>query len=169
MAPVALLVTPKTPSVPEVSQAELHVINRAFKAAIFRLAAPDDYPGSKADELSNALHHLHRLGELGRRTFPALGDRPVAVGAPGALGAQWIRQYDTHQIAQLATASVMTRRYLRSYGLVWRHLADMPFIAAADTGYAQDYSDHLAGEDVVRTMSGCFDDLERIVAELLHG
>lgn len=149
-----------------VSHPELHSINRAFKAAVFRLAAADNYPGAKADELSNALYHLYRLGELGRRLHPTLGDRPIALGAPGALGAQWIRRYDTHQITQLALAGTSTRRYLRSYGLVWREISDMPFTVEDDDSRHLDYTAHLAGEDVVLSLSTAFKDLERIVAHV---
>src|SRR5258706_3900876 len=100
------------------------------------------YEGSDVDqlndELSNMLHHIYRLGELRRRRWKASNqnftnaDFTARVqGVPGALGALWIRGYDTHEVATLSDLrDVYPGVYTAIYGvLVWMPASAMPFIA----------------------------------------
>ena len=94
-----------------------------------RLLAPETYEGSDQDELSNALHHLYRLGELASERDPSLQDQTVAAQAPGALGAQWIRGYDTHQVMQLTVnGQTYPKTYPVSYNFTWLPLSSMPLL-----------------------------------------
>lgn len=86
------------------------------------------------DELSNMLHHMYRLGELRKRRWevsnPKFTDNDFirrVIQVRGALGALWIRNYDTHQIARVSQFADM---YSIFYIKMW-HIG-----LAAGTNYA---------------------------------
>src|ERR687888_660317 len=83
---------------------ELTAVRRAFNAAFLRMCQATEVD-VQHDELSNMLHHLYRLGELCSRRWQLTGKAFWAkVGVvPGALGALWIRCYDTHELAIVST------------------------------------------------------------------
>ncbi|SRR6266568_3940735 len=153
---------------------ELQVIRRAFEAAFRRECECTD-PGGLQDEVSNMLHHTYRLGELLSRRWKALephltkaeyGRRLMTV--PGALGALWIRCYDTHQVASVTTlSSVYSEVDTALYGvLTWQPLCVMTFINLPKGTYrSDDYQAHLATKPVLDSLKAVFNGM----ADLLLG
>jgi hypothetical protein len=147
---------------------ELTSVCRAFDAAFQRMreAANTD---TLQDELSNMLHHMYRLGELRMRRWRAGNSaftendftHPVSQIA-GALGALWIRCYDTHEIAVI---SQLTDRYsdyyTNIYGiLIWQPVQAMPFIKIPNAANRYtDYCTNLADKPVLDTLRKAFDHL----------
>jgi hypothetical protein len=87
------------------ADAELTAVRRAFDAAYQRMCECTE-PEELRDELSNMLQHCYRLTELRKTRWKAVSqnftnrDFDACVSqVPGALGARWIRTYDTHDIA----------------------------------------------------------------------
>ena len=147
---------------------EMTAVRRAFDTAYRRMlecTVPDELP----DELSNMLHHLYRLGELRKRrwraTIPDFVNRdfgPRVTQVPGALGALWIRCYDTHEIAILSEMrDVYPSVYPAIYGvLVWKPTEAMSFInPPEDRGAYTDYNEHLANKVAFDTLRAAFDGL----------
>lgn len=147
---------------------ELAAVRRAFDAAYRRMvgcSSSEELP----DELSNMLHHLYRLGELRKRRWKATfhgfteKDFIARVGqAHGALGAIWIRTFDTHEIATVADiGDKYAHVYTAIYGvLVWRQPAAMPFlIMPNEIARFNDYQAHLADQVVLTTLRAAFDGL----------
>src|SRR5258708_31132808 len=80
-------------------------------------------------ELSNALHHLYRLRELCRHRLPDFGMTELSsAGLRASRGAGWVRNFDTHQLFEVAAqGDVYSDFYTAVYGvLVWKPLADLP-------------------------------------------
>jgi len=123
------------------------------------------------DELSNMLHHMYRLSELCRRrwqvTRSGLNAKVVDV-VPGALGAIWIRIYDTHQIAEVANiGDVVTDFYTELYGvLAWKPVDAMTFVNKPSEAWGiaryNDYRD-LEKKPVLDTMRRAFDGLATLL------
>jgi hypothetical protein len=146
---------------------ETYRIRRAFEAARLRmcqLADPDCLP----DELSNMLHHHYRLGELRRRRWrltntrtdkKAFDARVQAV--PGALGAMWIRSYDTHDAELVVEVGGLFSNYMTNlFGvLVWQPRSALPFTAPDGDGRYRDYDAALDGRPVLDSLSRAFDGL----------
>jgi hypothetical protein len=153
---------------------ELQVVRRAFEAAFRRECECTD-PDRLQDELSNMLHHTYRLGELLARRWKALeSDLTKAdytrrlMAVPGALGALWIRCYDTHQVASVTTlSSVYSDVYTALYGvLTWQPLSVMTFInLPKEIQRSDDYQEHLATKPVLDTLKAVFNGM----ADLLLG
>jgi hypothetical protein len=147
---------------------ELAAVRRAFDAAYRRMVECGN-PEEPPDELSNMLHHLYRLGELRKRRWKASiqgfteKDFVVRVGqVHGALGAIWIRTFDTHEIATIADiGSRYADVYTAIYGvLVWRKPGAMPFlIMPNEIARFNDYQTHLADRVVLMTLRAAFDGL----------
>lgn len=150
------------------TDAEMTAVRRAFDTAYRRMlecTVPDELP----DELSNMLHHFYRFGELRKRrwkaTIPGFVNRdfgPRVAQVPGALGALWIRCYDTHEIAKLSDLKdVYARVYPAIYRvLVWKPAEAMPFISPPeDRGPYTDYNEHLANKVAFDTLREAFDGL----------
>ena len=119
------------------------------------------------DELCNMLQHSCRLGELRKRrrwraadpTFTEKVFITRVLQVPGALGARWIRTYDTHEIATVSRAAdVYASVYTAMYGvLVWKPIADMPFVnEPAGSDQAKDYQAHLADKVTFDTLRAAF-------------
>ena len=118
------------------------------------------------DELCNMLQHSCRLGELRKRRWRAAGPTFTekvfitrVLQVPGALGARWIRTYDTHEIATVSRAAdVYASVYTAMYGvLVWKPIADMPFVnEPAGSDQAKDYQAHLADKVTFDTLRAAF-------------
>jgi hypothetical protein len=149
------------------SDPELTAVQRPFDAAFARMCRAGDIDLA-IDELSNMLHHMYRLGELcGRRwQVTASGFNANVVNVvPGALGAIWIRSYDTHEIAEVSTiGGVYSGFYTALYGvLVWKPVAAMRFVSKPSKGSVvaryQDYQRHLENKPVLDTMRRAFDGL----------
>jgi hypothetical protein len=112
------------------------------------------------------LHHTYRLGELLRRrwksaepdlTNASYNRRLMAV--PGALGALWIRTYDTHQISSVSTlSSVYSDVYTAMYGvLTWLPLSIMTFVnLPAERERSDDYEENLSEKPVLDTLKDAF-------------
>jgi hypothetical protein len=102
------------------------------------------------DELSNMLHHMYRLGELCAARWGLKNDSArfnAKVKVPGALGAMWVRRYDTHEIVSVSDpADVYTDRDLDLYELlVWKPVAVIESRPPGGSAFAryQDYKGHL--------------------------
>ena len=141
---------------------QLGAVRLAFDRAMGRMAGAGG-PVEAPDELSNALHHTYRLGELSRRWG---GGPKKAMGAgfppvPGLLGALWIRCFDTHDLATVATAvHGYPLYYGASYGApVWRDWRTIETAYADDQGRHEDYQEHLQERDVTYTLRIAFDGL----------
>jgi hypothetical protein len=109
-------------------------------------------------EISNALHHMYRLGELRRREWGARSQgSPGFTGrvrqVPGALGSLWIRNYEVHQSAQVAELD-------GGAVMVWRAVSSMQFIVRPqDADRYADYTCHLEERPVLDTLRIAFDGL----------
>jgi hypothetical protein len=145
-------------------------VQRPFDAAFLRMCQAGDVD-LLGDELSNMLHHMYRLIELCRRRWQlnssGLDARVVNV-VPGALGAAWIRSYDTHEIAEVSTIrDVYSGFYTALNGvLVWKPVAAMRFVSKPTKGSAftryQDYRS-LENKPVLDTMRRAFDGLAALL------
>jgi hypothetical protein len=155
------------------SDPELTAVQRPFDAAFSRMCRAGDVDLLR-DELSNMLQHMYRLSELCSRRWqlkrdPAGFNAKVVNVVPGALGAIWIRRYDTHEIAEVSTtADIYSDSYTDLYGvLVWKRLAAMPFIAKPDNRSANlaRYNDYqgLENKPVLDTMRRAFDGLAALL------
>jgi hypothetical protein len=153
------------------SDPELTAVRRPFDAAFSRMCQAGDIDLLR-DELSNMLHHMYRLSELCRRRWgvnrwSGLNDRVVNV-VPGALGAIWIRRYDTHEIASVSTmADLYSDFFSDLYGvLAWKPVASMGFVEEPDKDWAltryQDYQG-LENKAVLDTMRRAFDGLASLL------
>ena len=153
------------------SDPELTAVRRPFDAAFLRMRQAGDVDLLR-DELSNMLHHLYRLGELCARRWQLKGNHAgfnarVKV-VPGALGAMWIRTYDTHEIASVSTmADLYSDFYSDLYGVaVWKPVAAMPFVSKPSTGWVvARYNDYrgLENKAVLDTMRRAFDGLASLL------
>jgi hypothetical protein len=150
---------------------ELTAVRRPFEAALLRMCQAGDVDLLR-DELSNMLHHMYRLSELCRRRWgvnrwSGLNNRVVNV-VPGALGAIWIRRYDTHHLFEVANiGEVCSDFYTELYGvLAWKPLASMGFVKEPDEDWAltryQDYQG-LENMAVLDTMRRAFDGLAALL------
>jgi hypothetical protein len=150
---------------------ELAAVRRAFDAAYRRMvecSRPEELP----DELSNMLHHVYRLSELRKRRWKAASQSftksefIARVGqVNGALGAIWIRAFDTHEIATVADiGSRYPDVYTAIYGvLVWREPAAMPFLTMpTELARFEDYRTHLSNRVVLVTLRKAFDGLSSL-------
>lgn len=147
---------------------ELTAVRRAFDAAFQRMCEASDRD-EQHDELSNLLHHLYRLGELRSRRWGTNGQKlperdfnARATQVPGALGALWIRSYDTHEIATVSKLKdAYSDFYTKMYGiLVWQCIADMPFVKPPKPADRYtDYRSNLENNPVLDTLRSAFDGL----------
>lgn len=147
---------------------ELTAVRRAFDAAYQRMCECVK-PEELRDELSNMLQHHYRLSELRKSRWKAANvnftNRDFAVRVsqvPGALGASWMRSYDTHDIAELSKqADVYSNEYTAMYGvLVWKLVGSMPFIIVpSDPAPYTDYKANLENRPVLDSMRAAFDGL----------
>ncbi len=150
---------------------ELVAVRRAFGATYRRMVECSNLE-ELPDELSNMLHHLYRLGELRKRRWKVAiqgfteKDFVARAGqAHGALGAIWIRTFDTHEIATVADiGDKYADVYTAIYGvLVWRQPAAMPFlILPNEIARFNDYQTHLADRVVLKTLRAAFDGLSAL-------
>jgi hypothetical protein len=150
------------------ADAELTAVRRAFDAAYQRMCECTE-PEELRDELSNMLQHYYRLTELRKTRWKAVSqnftnrDFDARVSqVPGALGARWIRTYDTHDIANVSDqADVYSNVYTAMYGVpVWKRTADMPFInVPTDPAPYADYKANLEDRPVLDSMRAAFDGL----------
>jgi hypothetical protein len=145
---------------------EMTTVRRAFDAASRRMCEAGD-EGQLADELSNMLHHLYRLGELQSHrwglTKSAFNAKVSAV--PGALGGLWIRAFDTHEVATVSElGDLISDYYTNIYGvLVWRSHAAMPFANSDKDGRYVDYDTNLQDRPVLDTLNAAFSGLEALI------
>jgi hypothetical protein len=147
---------------------ELIAILRPFDAAFKRMCEAAD-SAEMRDELSNLLHHFYRLGELRSRRWAANGQKLSETNfnarvaqVPGALGALWIRSYDTHEIATVAKSRDMISDYYTKVAgiLVWQCIADMPFIKPPTVAARyNDYESNLQNKPVPDALRSVFDGL----------
>jgi hypothetical protein len=118
------------------SDPELTAVRRPFDAALLRMCQAGDVDLLR-DELSNMLHHMYRLGELCARRWQLKGDHAgfnaKVAKVAGALGALWIRTFDTHEIASISTTGdVYSDFYTELDGVaVWKPVAAMPLCEKA--------------------------------------
>jgi hypothetical protein len=150
---------------------ELTAVRRPFEAAFLRMRQAGDLDLLR-DELSNMLHHMYRLSELCCRRWqvnPSGFNAKVVDVVPGALGAIWIRCYDTHDIAEVSTTGdLYTDFYTELYGVAaWKPVAAMHFVNKPTKGSAlpryQDYHGHLENKAVLDTMRRAFDGLATLL------
>jgi hypothetical protein len=129
---------------------DLTAVRRPFDAAFLRVCQAENLDLLR-DELSNMLHHMYRLSELCRRRWqvnrPGLNAKVVNI-VPDALGAIWIRRFDTHEIAEVSTAGGFYSGLYTEYGVaVWKPVAAMPFVDKPENGWPlpryKDYEAHL--------------------------
>jgi hypothetical protein len=147
---------------------ELTIVRRAFDSA-YRRMIECNKPEELIDELSNMLHHLYRLSELRKRRWKAViqdftkNDFIARMGqVNGALGAIWIRAFDTHEIATVTdVGDRYADVYTATYGvLVWKQPAAMPFLVMPkEIARFDDYQAHLAGRVVLMTLRTAFDNI----------
>jgi hypothetical protein len=126
-------------------------------------------PDLARDELSNMLHHMYRLGELCARTWQLKSNSPSFTAkvkvVPGALGAIWIRTYDTHEIATVSRfGDVYSDFYTELYGVLsWKPVAAMPFVKKPnDLVRYKDYQ-QLGNKAVLDSLRRAFDGLAAIL------
>jgi hypothetical protein len=114
------------------------------------------------------LHRMYRLSELCCRRWqvnPSDFNAKVVNVVLGALGAIWIRCYDTHEIAEVSTTGhLYSDFYMELYGVaVWKPGAAMRFVNKPTKGSAlpryQAYEGHLVIKAVLDTMRRTFDGL----------
>ena len=150
---------------------ELTVVRRPFNAAFSRMCQVGDVDLLR-DELSNMLHHMYRLGELGARTWGLKDDRTGfnarVKAVPGALGAMWIRTYDTHELFSVSTTGdVYSDFYTEVYGVaVWEPISAMPFANKPSKAWGiERYDDYqnLENKPVLDTMRHAFDGLASLL------
>jgi hypothetical protein len=147
---------------------ELTSVRRAFDAALQRMCEATDVD-TLQDELSNMLHHMYRLGELRKRRWEAGNQKFTdsdftkrVTQVSGALGALWIRNYDTHQIARISRlADMYSNFYTEMYGILsWQPVTAMPFIKIPNAiDRYTDYCSNLEDKPVLDTLRKAFDDL----------
>lgn len=148
---------------------QLERVLRPFRAAEARMRSTCD-SNTMEDELSNMLQHIYRLAELRRsRWADVSGPGKISLketnqrlsGVPGALGALWIRQFDTHELIVLTFNST-------GYGPVWGPVYDpisimwkprpkTPTVKGHLQPRIDDYDHHLAGKEVLDTLPIIFD------------
>ena len=153
---------------------ELLAVRRPFEAAFLRLCEADHLDGVR-DEVSNALHHLYRLGELRRRRWATTsGGKPLtnsdfnqkAGPVPGVLGALWIRSFDTHEIASLISPGDAYADIYANTVAVWNSVSTMSFLGkptGAMVDRCSDYVSALQDRVVIDTLRAVFDGLEKLV------
>lgn len=152
---------------------ELTAVRRPFDAAFLRMRQAGDTDLLR-DELSNLLHHLYRLGELSARRWQvrsrsAVFNARVLNVVPGALGAMWIRIFDTHEIASVSTMGDGDRYsdfYAYGSRLLWKPIAAMPFVnKPQEAVLIPRYNDYQNLEDrpVLDTMRRAFDGLATLL------
>jgi hypothetical protein len=156
---------------------ELTAVRRAFDSAFFRMCL-GTHADVLQDELSNALHHMYRLGELCKRQWEAssggcsAGDFIARVRqVPGALGALWIRAFDTHQLAALTELNGQYSRAQTAMvrALIWKPASAMPFLVMPrDYDRYTDYLLHLSQRPVHGTLRAAFDGLAALPAASLN-
>jgi hypothetical protein len=105
---------------------------------------------------------------VGVNRWSGLNDRVVNV-VPGALGAIWIRRYDTHHLFEVADiGAVFSDFYTKMYNgiLAWKPVASMDFVEKPDEDWAltryQDYQG-LENKAVLDTMRRAFDGLASLL------
>jgi hypothetical protein len=150
---------------------ELTAVRRPFNAAFTRMCQAGEVDLLR-DELSNMLHHMYRLGELCARRWQLTGDHAgfnakVKV-VPGALGAMWIRAFDTHEIASVSTmADLYSDFYSDLFGvLAWKSISVMPFVNKPTKAWGiERYNDYqnLENKPVRNTMRQAFDGLASLL------
>jgi hypothetical protein len=145
-------------------------VRRAFDSAYFRMCLGTNAE-TLQDELSNALHHTYRLGELRKRQWEANGNGNGGSASPfaarvkqvrGALGALWIRAYDTHQIAIVSELDTQySGVHTAMHGvLLWKPASALDCIVMPkDYDRYTDYLAHLAQRPVLDTLRSAFDGL----------
>jgi hypothetical protein len=158
---------------PKVCDPELTSVRRPFDAAFLRMCQAKSVDLLR-DELSNMLQHTYRLSELCRRRWKLNKNDHHGLNAkvarvPGALGAIWIRSFDTHEIAELSTTDdVYSDFYTELYGVaVWKPLEAMPFVhrPAERSAMLARYDDYrnLERMPVLDTMRPAFDGLASLL------
>lgn len=97
----------------------LHAVTYAFDAAFLRMCEAATEDGLMA-ELSNALHHFYRLRELWFRRLPNFGAAEASDAALRASrGASWIRNFDTHQLFEVASeGDVFSDYFTATFGVL---------------------------------------------------
>lgn len=142
-------------------------VRRAFDAAFHRLVAAND-PQIAQDELSNALHHLYRLGEVAERRLNLTRrefNEKVSTAAPGAVGALWIRAFDTHEVLETAAMGDLFSDYFTEMYevLVWKPRSAMTFTKPDQAVRYEDYDAHLANRPALDSLRAAFDGLESVL------
>src|SRR5919108_4850200 len=139
-------------------------VRRAFDAAFLRMCAAPTVADLE-DELSNLLHQLYRLGELGRWRLgtPAgtkLNPKDFATVLAGsddlraARAAMWARTLDTHDLVVVASlADLFSDFYTEMFGV----LAWQPLAQTDPDGRHLDYAVVLEGRPVLDTIRRAFD------------
>jgi hypothetical protein len=149
---------------------QLHAVSYAFDLAFQRICEATNDDALMA-ELSNALHHLFRLGELckdriGKPTFYAADHSTPELRQ--ARGACWARNFDTHQLfAPAALEDVYPEFYMARYGaVVWVPLPSLPMttdVLALSARRHMDYAQFLDGQELLGTLRRGFDALTSLL------
>ncbi len=153
------------------SDPEFTAVRRPFDAAFLRMRQAGDVDLLR-DELSNMLQHLYRLGELRRRRWQLKRNDHERFNAkakvvPGALGAMWIRTFDTHELFSLSMMSDLYSDFFSDlYGVsAWKPVAAI--VSKPPGGWAlvryEDYQAHLENKPVLDTMRRAFDGLASLL------
>ena len=144
-----------------------------FDQAFDRLRLASGDADAQDIEVTNALQHIYRLGEIRKGQWrlgnPGLNSK-VGVTAPGVLGLLWVRQFDTHDAVRVGSLEDVLSDYLDETvgSLTWRDAASIEQAAAPKPGrynsiYVDrklDYSAHLAARPVKDTLRAAFDALD---------
>ena len=139
---------------------QLDRVRRAFNSAFQRMCAASTI-GDLEDELSNMLHHIYRLGELGKAR---LGEQTMyqhltsSNDLRAARAAMWVRAFDTHDLVVVAPIGDRVSDYFTEmYGVaVWEPLASLPK-QTDNHGRHLDYSNFLEDRPVLDTTRRAFD------------
>jgi hypothetical protein len=132
---------------------------RAFRTAFRHLCEAATFDDA-ADQLSNMLHQLYRLSELGEALYggaKAFYAELYKVNGGEVAGAVlWARNFDTHDVARLESVSkpgdVYSDYYTNLYGvLVWNERGELPPPDPKFPAHGRDllYDHHLAGRSVL--------------------
>jgi hypothetical protein len=132
-------------------------VERAFQTAFRHMCEAATFDDA-ADQLSNALHQLYRLSELGQAYGGPTGFYQRLTNVSGgdvAAAVLWVRTFDTHGAVEVGKPADVLSDYVTNLlgVLVWKHRAQLPPPDPKYPAHGRDllYDKRLAGKPVLDT------------------